>query len=31
MIIRLAEISSGLKEAMEGIDITDIPESEMLE
>ena len=28
---RLAEISSGLKEAMEGIDIADIPESEMLQ
>ena len=28
---RLAEISSGLKEAMEGINIADIPESEMLQ
>tara|TARA_B100000941_G_scaffold167624_1_gene119426 strand:- start:29858 stop:30739 length:882 start_codon:yes stop_codon:yes gene_type:complete len=28
---RLAEISSGLKEAMEGIDIADIPENEMLQ
>ena len=28
---RLAEISSGLKEAMEGIDIADIPDSEMLQ
>ena len=28
---RLAEISSGLKEAMEGLDISDIPDDEMLQ
>ena len=28
---RLAEISSGLKEAMEGLDISEIPENEMLQ
>ena len=28
---RLAEISSGLKEAMEGLDISDIPDNEMLQ